>query len=136
MTFCGIALAYMKRICFSLTINEMTSTRKGIYFLRNHLEEKRFRWTEKETGFLFSSFYIGAVLTHVPGAIFAEKYGGKYVFSLSILVAAIFTLIMPICAENGQQFFFFILFKLSEKLPIFSRRFLGNTRIAILHWSQ
>lgn len=42
-----------------------------------------------------SSFYWGYVITHLPGGILAEKFGGKYSLGLGILSTAIFTLLTP-----------------------------------------
>lgn len=52
-------------------------------------------WDEKTQGLILSSFYWGYVLTHLPGGILAEKFGGKYSLGLGILSTAIFTLITP-----------------------------------------
>lgn len=54
-----------------------------------------------EQGWVLSSFYIGYVLTHVPGGLIAEKYGGKWTLSLGILSTAIFTILTPIITVNG-----------------------------------
>ncbi|XP_014203401.1 putative inorganic phosphate cotransporter [Copidosoma floridanum] len=48
-----------------------------------------------QQGIILSSFYWGYVLTHLPGAILAGKYGGKYTLGLGILFTAIFTLLSP-----------------------------------------
>lgn len=48
-----------------------------------------------------SSFYVGYVLTHVPGGVIAEKYGGKWTLSLGILSTAIFTILTPFAVEHG-----------------------------------
>lgn len=61
-------------------------------------------WTSKQQGLILSSFYWGYVLTHIPGGILAERYGGKYVLGLGILCTAILTFITPfvIYATNGN----------------------------------
>lgn len=48
-----------------------------------------------------ASFYIGYVITHVPGGILAEKFGGKWTLSLGILSTAIFTILTPLAVEWG-----------------------------------
>lgn len=44
------------------------------------------------------------MLTHIPGGVLAEKFGGKYALSLGILSTSIFTLLIPvvISATNGN----------------------------------
>ncbi|XP_055299422.1 sialin-like [Sitodiplosis mosellana] len=60
-----------------------------------------FTWTQVEQGWVLSSFYIGYVITHIPGGILAEKFGGKWTLSLGILSTAIFTILTPIAAVHG-----------------------------------
>lgn len=52
-------------------------------------------WDEKTQGLILSSFYWGYVITHLPGGMLAEKFGGKYSLGLGILSTAIFTLLTP-----------------------------------------
>lgn len=54
-----------------------------------------YSWTSKQQGLILSSFYWGYVITHLPGGIIAEKFGGKYSLGLGILWTAIFTFITP-----------------------------------------
>lgn len=49
---------------------------------------------------ILSSFYIGYMITHIPGGILAERFGSKYTLCLGILFSAIFTLITPVVVEN------------------------------------
>lgn len=52
-------------------------------------------------GVILSSFYYGYVVTHLPGGVLAEKFGGKYVLSLGILSTAICTLLTPVTIVWG-----------------------------------
>lgn len=61
----------------------------------------QYHWTQEQQGMILASFYIGYVITHVPGGILAEKFGGKYTLSLGILSTAIFTLLTPFAVEYG-----------------------------------
>lgn len=70
-----------------------------------YLQENRtdlYEWSEKTQGFILSSFYIGYVLTHIPGGIIAERYGGKWTLSLGILSTAIFTILTPLAIKWGM----------------------------------
>ena len=51
-----------------------------------------------------SSFYWGYAITHIPGGMLAEKFGGKYTLALGILSTAIFTLLTPLAVELGKDF--------------------------------
>lgn len=58
-------------------------------------------WDQKLQGMILGSFYIGYILTHVPGGILAERFGGKYTLSIGILSTAIFTILTPPAVEYG-----------------------------------
>lgn len=60
-----------------------------------------FDWDEELQGFILASFYVGYVITHVPGGVFASKYGGKYTLIVGMCVASVFTLLTPVCVEAG-----------------------------------
>ncbi|XP_055299421.1 sialin-like [Sitodiplosis mosellana] len=61
----------------------------------------RYNWTQTQQGFLLSSFFIGYFVTHIPGGILADKFGGKWTLSLGVLATAIFTLLTPVTAHYG-----------------------------------
>lgn len=52
-------------------------------------------------GLILSAFYYGYIITHIPGGLLAQKFGGKYTMGLGILCTAIFTLLTPIIAYTG-----------------------------------
>lgn len=58
-------------------------------------------WSEELQGLILSSFYIGYIVTHVPGGLLAEKFGGKWTLGLGILSTAVFTLLTPLAIEQG-----------------------------------
>ena len=60
-----------------------------------------FEWSEQLQGIILGAFFWGYVITHIPGGILAEKYGGKYTLSLGILSTAIFTLLTPLAINIG-----------------------------------
>lgn len=62
----------------------------------------RFDWSTTEQGLILSSFYWGYVITHLPGGILAEKFGGKYSLGIGILSTAVFTLLTPAVARMGN----------------------------------
>lgn len=49
-----------------------------------------------------SSFYIGYVLTHIPGGLLAERFGGKWTLSLGILIIAVCTIATPLTLQFGS----------------------------------
>lgn len=58
-------------------------------------------WTEKEQSLTLSSFYIGYLLTHVPGGLLCEIFGGKWILCLGLMSTSIFTILTPESIEQG-----------------------------------
>lgn len=66
-----------------------------VYFVQGS-----FDWDEKTQGMILSAFYYGYIITHVPGGVLSQKFGGKQTFGLGIFSTAVFTLLTPIVAED------------------------------------
>ena len=92
MSFLAVFICYIDRVYISVAIIPM---------------QEQFGWSEAQTGIIFSIFYIGYVLTMILGGILADKYGGKTVLGVGVLLWSIFTMLTPIFAHNG---FFALLF--------------------------
>lgn len=60
-----------------------------------------FDWDEATQGIILGSFYYGYVLTHVPGGMLSERYGGKWLLGLGLLSTAICTIITPVVVKAG-----------------------------------
>ncbi|XP_043271950.1 sialin [Venturia canescens] len=60
-----------------------------------------FDWDEKTQGIILGSFFLGYVITNVPGGRVAERVGGKLVYGLGVLLTAIFTVVSPFAAYLG-----------------------------------
>ncbi|KAG8039041.1 hypothetical protein G9C98_003348 [Cotesia typhae] len=117
MGFLAIFNAYTMRVCLSITITEMvvsehknTSTviDDDVCSNENHQLDPpvnstsgSYHWDESLQGIILSSFYWGYVITHIPGGMLAEKFGGKYSLGLGILSTAIFTLLTPLAVDIG-----------------------------------
>lgn len=41
------------------------------------------------------------MITQIPGGMLAERFGGKYVFGLGILLTGFFCMITPLAARSG-----------------------------------
>lgn len=68
---------------------------------QNNLPADLYDWDQALQGLVLGSFYIGYVITHVPGGILAERFGGKYTLALGILSTAIFTCLTPMAVNYG-----------------------------------
>jgi MFS family permease len=50
-------------------------------------------------GLILGSFYIGYILTQLPGGMLAGKYGGKQLLGWCMLLCAVATIITPFAAR-------------------------------------
>ncbi|XP_063991278.1 putative inorganic phosphate cotransporter isoform X1 [Diachasmimorpha longicaudata] len=115
MGFLALFNAYTMRVCLSITITEMTVPINSSHKIDNTCQIDRpkeestkvnstnqlYHWDESTQGIILSSFYWGYVLTHLPGGMLAERFGGKYSLGLGILSTALFTLFTPLAVEQG-----------------------------------
>lgn len=113
MGFLAIVNAYTMRICLNVAITEMTvkyydngTEADGVcpYPEGGEGEEGGggdYEWSESLQGLILSAFFYGYVITHLPGGMLAERFGGKWCLSLGILSTAIFTLLTPIVVKSG-----------------------------------
>lgn len=61
----------------------------------------RFDWSQELQGMILSSFYIGYLITHVPGGLLAERIGGKYIIVGALFFSAISSLLTPVAVTFG-----------------------------------
>ncbi|XP_046751246.1 putative inorganic phosphate cotransporter isoform X2 [Diprion similis] len=115
MGFFGIMNAYTMRTCLSLAITEMVNKTKNVHAVISddfvcpssnatsvtNSPKGTYDWDESLQGLILSSFYWGYVLTHIPGGVMSEKFGGKYSLGLGILSTGILTLLTPVAVESG-----------------------------------
>ena len=84
------------RVCLNITITEMVVKVIHNTTLNNNecpagdrvFGDKHggdFEWSEELQGIILSSFFWGYVITHIPGGLLSEKYGGKWTLSLGIV---------------------------------------------------
>lgn len=115
MGFLAIVNAYNMRVCLSIAINHMvvpitknTSLPDECPPLNiNDTNDDidltgRYKWDSDIQGSILSSFFWGYVVTHMPGGILAEKFGGKHSLGIGILGTTIFTLLTPIVVHKWE----------------------------------
>ena len=61
-----------------------------------------FDWSAERQGVILGSFYYGYALSHVPGGILAERYGGKWIFGLCTGAGALVTVAVPLIARARE----------------------------------
>ena len=90
-TLAGLSVAamfvcYMDRVNISIAIIPMS---------------KELEWSPDVQGTVLSSFFIGYLLTQVIGGRLADRFGGKLVLGIAVLIWSLFTFITPYAAYGG-----------------------------------
>ncbi|ESO01868.1 hypothetical protein HELRODRAFT_161046 [Helobdella robusta] len=56
-------------------------------------------WTTKEFTAIWEAYYLGDLISKIPSALLVQRFGGKKLFTLSILVESICTALTPLAAK-------------------------------------
>lgn len=119
MTFLGFMCEYMMRNLLSIAITQIT---KKTYSNESIISgevcaadnetfaddtddgvttEGTFEWSEALQGVILSSFYWGYIITHIPGGMLVEKFGGKMTLLSGIVATSILTFLTPLSITIG-----------------------------------
>ena len=71
-------------------------------------EDGPFLWDKDVQGHILGSFFYGYLISQIPGGILAERYGGKWVFGVSLGIATVATLLTPVAATLNMGFLIFL----------------------------
>eukprot|EP00762_Andalucia_godoyi_P005771 ANDGO_07010.mRNA.1 Sodium-dependent phosphate transport protein 1 len=81
----GLTVLYIQRINISVVVVIMSDD---------------YGWSSSEIGIILASFYVGYVMTQVPGGVFANKRGGGSVFVFGVIASSVFTLLSGVFGDN------------------------------------
>lgn len=79
----ALLLCYIDRVLMSLAVIEM---------------QKDFGWSDTDKGLIFSSFFIGYLITQILGGIVSNRFGGRNTFMVAVLLWSLFTVLTPAAA--------------------------------------
>ena len=57
--------------------------------------KEQFKWTETTKGIVLSSFFVGYILLQIVSGSLANRYGGKIVLGVAVLMWSLFTVLTP-----------------------------------------
>ena len=86
MCFAATFVCYIDRVNISVAIIPMA---------------RDLGWDVATQGAILSSFYIGYLLMQIGGGRLADRYGGKLILGLGVLIWSLFTIITPAAAFMG-----------------------------------
>lgn len=62
-------------------------------------KDGEFNWSKTTQGLILASFFIGYIITQIPGGRLAEMFGGKWLFGLGVVGTGVLTLLTPVAAR-------------------------------------
>jgi len=86
LSFIAIFICYIDRVNISVAIIPMAGD---------------LDWNLRTQGFVLSSFFIGYLLLQVVGGSLADRFGGKLVLGVGVLLWSLFTILTPPAASLG-----------------------------------
>ncbi len=86
LSILAMFICYMDRVNISIAIIPMS---------------KELDWSADIQGTVLSSFFIGYLLTQIIGGRLADRFGGKLVLGIAVLIWSAFTFITPFAALAG-----------------------------------
>lgn len=97
--FLGFANALAMRVNLSVAIVAMTKSSV------NGTTSAEFSWPASTQGMMLGCFYWGYVITQIPGGMLVQRFGGKWIYGVGMLIAALFTMLTPWAARRGVWWF-------------------------------
>lgn len=123
MVFLGFVVEYMMRNLLSIAITQIakkTHTNESIIsgdvcpldnetIVDDDSDETSFSdgyydWSESIQGVILSSFYWGYIITHIPGGILVERFGGKVLLLAGNVATSVLTCLTPISIAWGGAY--------------------------------
>ncbi|MCZ6711337.1 MAG: ACS family MFS transporter [Gammaproteobacteria bacterium] len=86
LAFLSVFICYIDRVNISIAIIPMAED---------------LNWSLQTQGMVLSSFFVGYLLLQVVGGRLADRYGGKMVLGVGVLVWSLFTVLTPPAASFG-----------------------------------
>ncbi|XP_072384181.1 putative inorganic phosphate cotransporter [Diabrotica undecimpunctata] len=120
MGFFATTNTYAMRVVMNIAITQMTLQQAATHVDPNscpgdegsssgngtttHINDPVYDWSESTKGLILSSFFYGYIVTHLPGGMLAEKWGGKHTLGIGILIGAVMTALTPwiLTATDGN----------------------------------
>lgn len=62
---------------------------------------KKYNWSQEEQGWVLSAFFVGYLVSHIPGGLLAQRFGGKWTLGLGILIVTISNVVTPQALKHG-----------------------------------
>lgn len=58
-----------------------------------------FNWNKNTQGLILAGYFVGYLITEIPGGWLSLKFGSKIVLGISLLVSSLLTIVLPFAAR-------------------------------------
>ncbi|XP_046995121.1 sialin-like [Schistocerca americana] len=65
-----------------------------------------FVWDKQKQGEILAAYYYGYTVGHIPGGLLADRFGGKIIFGVGVLVSSALSILTPLSAWAGDYVLF------------------------------
>lgn len=65
-------------------------------------------WTKTLQGTILGSFFWGYLVGQIPAGWLATRFGGKWIFGVTMLISSICTLLTPVLAQASEYALIFV----------------------------
>ncbi|XP_050724060.1 putative inorganic phosphate cotransporter [Eriocheir sinensis] len=79
--------------------------RPQVYDTAAHFQAGEFEWSDRTIALVLGAFYYGSSATSFLGGRAAEKFGGRLIFGLGVVVPSVLSLLSPLCARASEYGF-------------------------------
>lgn len=86
LSMVAVFICYIDRIAMSVTIIPMA---------------EQYGWGPETQGRVLSSFFVGYLLLQILGGTLSDRFGGKVVLGIGVLLWSLFTVLTPLAASFG-----------------------------------
>ncbi|CAO1366144.1 unnamed protein product [Diamesa serratosioi] len=110
MLFMACFITYMLRVNISINIIAMVKDTTVINVNNTNISlpdyGERFAWSKREQSLVLGAYFWGYLVTSLFGGIMAERFGGKGVVGMSMLLSGFVTGTTPYLAQDSFWFLF------------------------------
>lgn len=70
-------------------------------YFRFFFQNSEFEWDKNTQSSILASFFYGYIITQILGGWLADKFGGRRVWGVCVVISSIVTLLLPVCARTN-----------------------------------
>ena len=86
-------------VCMALQMNKRTVITSRTHTKLWCLQDGPFLWEKSVQGYILSSYFYGAFISHLPGGLLVERFGAKWTMAGFFSLSTVATFLTPVAAR-------------------------------------